>query len=208
MSNLLIAPSQTGAGPNSIPPGPAGDLAGQGEPVAYEAILAVVRAAWALVDNTGHHDLLPLAVNRDDWNDLSARLITLKTLIPPDELPADPPHAVTLFWPAPRPAGDLAGLSESDLDTLDWISSELSAKGQTAAASVVTKAAHCALTPAAPRPEVTEEEIAQRLIKAIDQNVSAVTSANSETWIDYAQTREVILAVFRDADRGGKEGAR
>lgn len=68
-------------------------------PVAYEAILAVVRSAWALVDNTGHHDWLPLVINRDDWNELAARLNTLKALIPPDELPADPPHAVACLWP-------------------------------------------------------------------------------------------------------------
>lgn len=66
---------------------------------AYYAILEVVRAAWALVDNTGYHDWLPLAVNRDDWKELAARLNTLKALIPPDELPADPPHAVACFWP-------------------------------------------------------------------------------------------------------------
>lgn len=73
--------------------------AAQGELVGREAVLAVVRAAWALVDNTGHHDLLPLAVNRDDWNDLGARLAALKALLPAEELPADPPHAVAYFWP-------------------------------------------------------------------------------------------------------------
>ncbi|WP_449411037.1 hypothetical protein [Methylobacterium komagatae] len=52
---------------------------------AREAALAVVRAAWALVDNTGHHDLLPLAVNRDDWDELAARLMALKALLPTEE---------------------------------------------------------------------------------------------------------------------------
>lgn len=66
---------------------------------AREAALAVVRAAWALVDNTGYHDLLPLAVNRDDWDELAARLMALKALLPAEELPVDPPHAVAYFWP-------------------------------------------------------------------------------------------------------------
>lgn len=65
----------------------------------YAAVLAVVRSAWALVDNTAYHDWLPLTVSRDDWNDLVADLNTLKALIPPDELPAEPPHAVTCLWP-------------------------------------------------------------------------------------------------------------
>lgn len=66
---------------------------------AYYAVLEVVRSAWALVDNTGYHDWLPLAISRDDWNELAARINTLRALIPPDELPADPPHAVAYFWP-------------------------------------------------------------------------------------------------------------
>lgn len=68
-------------------------------PVAYAAVLAVLRSAWALVDNTGYHEWLPLAINRDDWNDLAARMAALKALIPEDELPAEPPHAVVCFWP-------------------------------------------------------------------------------------------------------------
>lgn len=68
-------------------------------PEGYAAIHAVVRSAWALVDNTAYHDWLPLTVSRDDWNDLVADLNTLKALIPPDELPAEPPHAVTCLWP-------------------------------------------------------------------------------------------------------------
>ncbi|MEN3238674.1 hypothetical protein PUR29_35120 [Methylobacterium ajmalii] len=87
-------------------------------PEVYAAVLAVVRAAWALVDNTAYHDWLPLTVSRDDWNDLVADLNRLKAFIPPDELPAEPPHAVTCllpgrlstpndeagFKPAPRPS--------------------------------------------------------------------------------------------------------
>lgn len=69
-------------------------------PEAYAAVLEVVRAAWALVDNTGCHEWLPLAVNRDDWNELAARLNALKALIPLEELPAEPPHAVVCLWPA------------------------------------------------------------------------------------------------------------
>lgn len=69
-------------------------------PEAYAAVLGLVRAAWALVDNTGYHDWLPLAVNRDDWNELATRLNALKALIPAEELPAEPPHAVVCCWPA------------------------------------------------------------------------------------------------------------
>ena len=68
-------------------------------PEAYAAILAVVRSAWALVDNTGYHEWYPPVVNRDDWDDLAARMAALKALIPHGELPADPPHAVVLLWP-------------------------------------------------------------------------------------------------------------
>lgn len=68
-------------------------------PVAYAAVLAVVRSAWALVDNTGHHDWLPLAVNRDDWDELAADLKALEILIPYEQLPAEPPHAVVCLWP-------------------------------------------------------------------------------------------------------------
>lgn len=69
-------------------------------PEAYAAVVEVVRAAWSLVDNTGYHDWLPLAVNRDDWNELATRLNALKALIPAEELPAEPPHAVVCCWPA------------------------------------------------------------------------------------------------------------
>jgi len=69
----------------------------------YAAVLAVVRSAWALVDNTAYHDWLPLTVSRDDWNDLVADLNRLKALIPPEELPAEPPHAVACLWPG-RPS--------------------------------------------------------------------------------------------------------
>lgn len=72
-------------------------------PEGYAAILAVVRSAWALVDNTAYHDWLPLTVSRDDWNDLVADLNRLKALIPPEELPAEPPHAVACLWPG-RPS--------------------------------------------------------------------------------------------------------
>lgn len=75
------------------------DNAFKANPVAYAAVLAVVRSAWALVDNTGHHDWLPLAVNRDDWDKLAADLKALEMLIPYDELPAEPPHAVVCHWP-------------------------------------------------------------------------------------------------------------
>lgn len=68
-------------------------------PEGYAAVLSVVRSAWALVDNTGYHDWLPLVVSRDDWDDLAASLERLKALIPPEELPAEPPHAVTRLWP-------------------------------------------------------------------------------------------------------------
>lgn len=91
--------------------------AAQSKAVARDAVLAVVRAAWALVDNTGVHDLLPLAVNRDDWNDLAARFAALKSLLPADELPADPPHAVAYFWPtnaalSEAPAAPRSGSAE------------------------------------------------------------------------------------------------
>jgi hypothetical protein len=76
------------------------DDAFKSNPIAYAAVLAVVRSAWALVDNTGHHDLLPLAVNREDWGTLAADLKALEMLIPHEELPAEPPHAVVCFWPA------------------------------------------------------------------------------------------------------------
>ncbi len=66
---------------------------------AYDAILEVVRSAWALVDNTGYHEWLPLAVNRDDWNALATSMTALSNLIPADELPAEPPHAVVCLWP-------------------------------------------------------------------------------------------------------------
>lgn len=69
-------------------------------PAAYAAVLEVVRSAWALVDNTGFDEFLPLAINRDDWNDLAASMAALKALIPAGELPAEPPHAVVCCWPA------------------------------------------------------------------------------------------------------------
>ncbi|WP_139235069.1 hypothetical protein [Methylobacterium sp. yr596] len=79
-------------------------------PEGYAAVLAVVRSAWALVDNTAYHDWLPLTVSRDDWNDLVADLNRLKAFIPPDELPAEPPHAVTcLLFGRPSTPNDEAG---------------------------------------------------------------------------------------------------
>lgn len=79
-------------------------------PEAYTAVLRAIRAAWTLVDNTGYHELLPLAINRDDWNDLALSMATLKALIPADELPAEPPHAVVCFWPVSSPPNDEAGM--------------------------------------------------------------------------------------------------
>ncbi|MBP2494916.1 hypothetical protein ABID82_007012 [Methylobacterium sp. PvP062] len=69
-------------------------------PAAYAAVLEAVRSAWALVDNTGYDEFLPLAINRDDWNDLAASMAALNALIPAGELPAEPPHAVVCCWPA------------------------------------------------------------------------------------------------------------
>lgn len=80
--------------------------------VAHDAILEVVRSAWALVDNTGYHEWLPLAVSRDDWNALATSMTALKNLIPADELPADPPHAVVCLWP------ELNEVAEMKISTL------------------------------------------------------------------------------------------
>ena len=67
---------------------------------------------------------------------------------------ADRAYRVMLAASPPPPAGaagggsgDLAALSAGDLDTLDWVASELSGKGQTAAAAVVVKAARRASAP-------------------------------------------------------------
>jgi hypothetical protein len=165
-----------------------------------------------------------LAVNRDDWNDLSARLITLKTLIPPDELPADPPHAVTLFWPAPCPAGDLAGLSEEEAATaarrheiflrnLTIIAKALDVallpRQYVVAAKSVRYAIErlSALTPAALRPEVTEEEIERVLRFELDLSYAGIGD-DPPTIGGIPQAAQAVVALFRDADRGGKEGAR
>lgn len=83
-------------------------------PVAYAAVLAVVRSAWALVDNTGHHDWLPLAVNRDDWDELAANLKTLEMLIPYEELPAEPPHAIVCLWPNKQAPVNTGSQSSAD----------------------------------------------------------------------------------------------
>lgn len=93
------------------------DNAFKANPVAYAAVLAVVRSAWALVDNTGHHDWLPLAVNRDDWDNLAADLKALEVLIPYEELPAEPPHAIVCLWPnkhAPEDTGDETSVNYQD----------------------------------------------------------------------------------------------
>lgn len=95
---MIAAAPNPPAGEAVSPTPPTDDLA-KLSAGAREATVAVVRAAWALVDNTGHHDLLPLAINRDDWDELSARFVALKALLPDDELPADPPHTVVYFWP-------------------------------------------------------------------------------------------------------------
>lgn len=90
------------------------DFMVKANPVAYAAVLAVVRSAWALVDNTGHHDWLPLAVNRDDWDELAADLKALEMLIPYEERPAEPPHAIVCLWPNKQAAENTGGQTSAD----------------------------------------------------------------------------------------------
>ncbi|MBN6824576.1 hypothetical protein JRF84_33990 [Methylobacterium organophilum] len=83
-------------------------------PVAYAAVLAVVRSAWALIDNTGYHEFLPLAINRDDWDELAADLKALEMLIPYEERPAEPPHAIVCLWPNKQAAENTGGQTSAD----------------------------------------------------------------------------------------------
>lgn len=59
-----------------------------------DATMRVMRAAWALVDNTEGD----ANVNRQDWIELADALVVLRETIPESERPAEPPHAVTLLW--------------------------------------------------------------------------------------------------------------
>ena len=59
-----------------------------------DATMRVMRAAWALVDNTEGD----ANVNRQDWIELADALVALRETIPESERPAEPPHAVTLLW--------------------------------------------------------------------------------------------------------------
>ena len=73
---------------------------------AFAAVQDVVRAAWRLVDNTANGGTEQQAVPREDWLELAQTLARLNEMIPPDERPAEPPHAVALFWPRNRPTAD------------------------------------------------------------------------------------------------------
>lgn len=59
-----------------------------------DATMRVMRAAWALVDNTEGD----ANVDRQDWIELADALVALRETIPESERPAEPPHAVTLLW--------------------------------------------------------------------------------------------------------------
>lgn len=59
-----------------------------------DATMRVMRAAWALVDNTEGD----ANVDRQDWIELAEALVALRETIPESERPAEPPHAVTLLW--------------------------------------------------------------------------------------------------------------
>lgn len=65
---------------------------------AFAAVQDVVRAAWRLVDNTANGGTEQQAVPREDWLELAQTLARLNEMIPPDERPAEPPHAVALLW--------------------------------------------------------------------------------------------------------------
>lgn len=111
--------------------------------------------------------------------------------------------------PAPRPAGDLAGLSERASALRIFLTRHLNDRALYEFDEIV----RLALTPAAPRPEVTEEEIARAIMRARgtpDDLIEAHKRRASAGWRDAVRDAEAVLRllVFHDADRGGKEGAR
>jgi hypothetical protein len=116
-----------------------------------DAIQAVVRAAWSLVDNTEEHPEHP-RIEPDDYRAVGDALDQLEALIPESEQPASAGHAVTLLrtaLTAARPAAP----GDGEVERLRVALADIESLAETI--SEARSIAAAALAPSAARDEQT-----------------------------------------------------
>ena len=204
-------------------PRPAGDLAGLGEAVKVPPAGSEDEAFWLEAamqygfEQTDDNDRPTLA--EENYRATGAQILALMAAAR-EQGRRD---ARPLYEAAPRPAGDLAGLSERARDdAFQRFVYEGGTNGSflTAFNAGLGAGRRASLTPAAPRPAVTEEDALQAVREAMakfwsDKGADDCARYIREGGWDHLDPiagtitgGRTVLSLFRDADRGGEEGAR